>query len=57
MKERIKSNFVELVGMCYNGKGWGTVFINFEMKSSLKDLNEDEKIEFCHSFKQKFGGD
>lgn len=52
-----QNNFVEDVGMCYKGEGWGIVFVNLEMKSSLKDLHRDEKIEFCHSFKQKFDGD
>lgn len=28
--------------MCYNGKGWRMVFVNFEMKSSLKDLHGDK---------------
>jgi hypothetical protein len=43
--------------MCHNGKSWGIVFVNFEMKSSLKDLYEYEKIKFSHSFKWKFDGD
>lgn len=43
--------------MCYNGKTRGIVFVNFEMKSPLKDVFEDEKIIFCPSFKQKIDGD
>lgn len=42
--------------MCYNGKSWEIVFVNFEMKLSLEDLYQDEKIIFCPSVKQKFDG-
>lgn len=41
-----QNNFVEHAGMCYKGEGWGIAFVNLEMKSSLKDLHKDEKIEF-----------
>lgn len=43
--------------MCYNGKSWGIVFVNFEMKLFFKDLYEYEKIKFFYSFKWKFDGD